>query len=70
MTPIQKAARAVCARSLTGFCSLRGDELGCKSGRGAELHWTQCKATDEQLKAADEWAIAECVLSPVMEGVV
>jgi hypothetical protein len=45
---IVKAARIICARSMSGFCRHVGGAQGCKVGRGTS-DYTQCIANEDQL---------------------
>lgn len=66
MTDLEKAARAVCASSLGGFCQNVGGSLGCKNGRGERGHHL-CVANDLQLDLAGHTETARAVIEAIRE---
>lgn len=67
MTPLERAARSVCAASLSGFCNSVGGSLGCRVGRGEEFNGSNCAATREQLWLTEHWSQAHAVILSIRE---
>ena len=68
MDDMERAARAVCANNIGGFCSNIGGDLGCKVGRGVSPHWSACIANVSQLHLSGSMIIAKAVDAALNEG--
>lgn len=64
---MDRAARAVCAHSLGGFCFSVGGDLGCKNGRGLSPHWSNCVANPDQLELSGHASAARAVLDAALQ---
>ena len=64
---IERAARAVCGNSLSGFCANVGKFFGCKVGRGESFNGSNCVATRDQLLLTEHWTQACGAIQAIRE---
>lgn len=64
----ERAARAVCAHTIGGFCQFVGGDLGCLNGRGVAPNWRNCIADRVQLSLSGTSRVSEAVLGLVDQG--
>lgn len=62
---VGRVARAICARTYSGYCRHVGGDLGCKVGRGAGPE--HCIATAEALELGFEGSAARAAIEAMRE---